>query len=118
MQKQLRFTNSSTKSSPTKNTRSNSNSIILFPIEADPVTQLRIEHPMGLKADREFAYDNVFAAEDDQQVLYETSVKPIISKCMKGYNGCIFAYGQTASGKTYSMIIQCLTFSHGGTKGD
>lgn len=30
--------------------------------------------------------------------------KHIIEACMKGFNGTIFAYGQTSSGKTYTMM--------------
>jgi centromeric protein E len=29
---------------------------------------------------------------------------PIIQRCLEGYNGTIFAYGQTSSGKTHSML--------------
>lgn len=30
--------------------------------------------------------------------------KHIVEACMKGFNGTIFAYGQTSSGKTYTMM--------------
>ena len=30
--------------------------------------------------------------------------KPIVEKCLDGFNGTIFAYGQTTSGKTHTMI--------------
>ena len=28
---------------------------------------------------------------------------PVITSCVDGYNVCILAYGQTSSGKTYTM---------------
>lgn len=30
--------------------------------------------------------------------------RPIVQKCLDGFNGTIFAYGQTTSGKTHTMI--------------
>lgn len=30
--------------------------------------------------------------------------KPILDAVVNGYNGTIFAYGQTSSGKTYTMM--------------
>jgi hypothetical protein len=56
------------------------------------------------KEEKEFSFDNVFSPEDSQEFFYENSVKPIVSCCLAGYNGCVFAYGQTASGKTYTMM--------------
>ena len=41
--------------------------------------------------------------EDGQKKLYDVAIRGLIAKCLEGYNGCIFAYGQTASGKTYSI---------------
>lgn len=46
------------------------------------------------KEQKEFSYDSVFPPEDDQQVLYDKMVRPIVDCCLAGYNGCIFAYGQ------------------------
>lgn len=36
--------------------------------------------------------------------VFENVVQPIIHESMKGFNGTIFAYGQTSSGKTYTMV--------------
>uniref|UniRef100_A0A8C8E6R5 Centromere protein E n=1 Tax=Otus sunia TaxID=257818 RepID=A0A8C8E6R5_9STRI len=41
---------------------------------------------------------------DNTQQLYEGVAVPIIQSAVQGYNGTIFAYGQTASGKTYTMM--------------
>ncbi|KAJ3311069.1 Kinesin-like protein kif15, partial [Boothiomyces sp. JEL0838] len=51
----------------------------------------------------DYSFDYVFAGEDDQQMVYGKLVEPIIDKCLDGFNGCIFTYGQTAAGKTYTM---------------
>ncbi|NXI98148.1 CENPE protein, partial [Psophia crepitans] len=51
-----------------------------------------------------FNYDRVFHSNDNTQQLYEGVAVPIIQSAVQGYNGTIFAYGQTASGKTYTMM--------------
>ncbi|OXB77558.1 UNVERIFIED_CONTAM: hypothetical protein H355_015850 [Colinus virginianus] len=51
-----------------------------------------------------FSYDRVFHSDDNTQQLYEGVAVPIIQSAVQGYNGTIFAYGQTASGKTYTMM--------------
>ncbi|XP_010287226.1 PREDICTED: centromere-associated protein E, partial [Phaethon lepturus] len=51
-----------------------------------------------------FSYDRVFHSTDNTQQLYEGVAVPIIQSAVQGYNGTIFAYGQTASGKTYTMM--------------
>ncbi|NWS73103.1 CENPE protein, partial [Crotophaga sulcirostris] len=48
--------------------------------------------------------DRVFHSSDNTQQLYEGVAVPIIQSAVQGYNGTIFAYGQTASGKTYTMM--------------
>lgn len=70
----------STKSPP-------SNPLTIFPVDNNPVTQVRIVHPDGLKAERDFSFDNVFIANDTQEDVYEKSVRAIIRRCMEGYNG-------------------------------
>ncbi|TRZ07411.1 hypothetical protein HGM15179_019697, partial [Zosterops borbonicus] len=51
-----------------------------------------------------FTYDRVFHSSDNTQQLYDGVAVPIIQSAVQGYNGTIFAYGQTASGKTYTMM--------------
>lgn len=50
-----------------------------------------------------FTFNYVFAPEDSQEQLYESSVQPLLEKLYAGYNVTILAYGQTGSGKTYTM---------------
>ncbi|KAL3750153.1 hypothetical protein ACJRO7_011174 [Eucalyptus globulus] len=49
-----------------------------------------------------FKFDHVFKPEDDQGAVF-AQTKPIIASVMDGYNVCIFAYGQTGTGKTFTM---------------
>ncbi|EUB62238.1 Kinesin heavy chain [Echinococcus granulosus] len=56
-----------------------------------------------LEKDKTYAFDNVFQPKTQQVEIYNTVAKPIVADVLNGYNGTIFAYGQTASGKTYTM---------------
>ncbi|XP_075785794.1 centromere-associated protein E isoform X2 [Pelodiscus sinensis] len=66
----------------------------------------RSENSTILQVDgtRTFNYDCVFCANDSTQQVYEGVAVPIVKSAVQGYNGTIFAYGQTASGKTYTMM--------------
>ena len=50
-----------------------------------------------------FKYDKIFNSEAPQNQVYEYVGKRIVGDVMEGYNGTIFAYGQSGSGKTYTM---------------
>lgn len=39
----------------------------------------------------------------DQETLFNDLGKPLLAKAVAGYSTCIFAYGQTGAGKSYSM---------------
>ncbi|KAJ1922704.1 hypothetical protein IWQ60_006352 [Tieghemiomyces parasiticus] len=54
----------------------------------------------GLK---HFTFDHVFGQQSTQAEVYENSVVPLLDKFVDGYNVTILAYGQTSSGKTYTM---------------
>ncbi|XP_055970273.1 centromere-associated protein E [Sorex fumeus] len=53
---------------------------------------------------KSFNFDRVFGSEESTKNVYEEIAMPIIDSAIQGYNGTIFAYGQTASGKTYTMM--------------
>jgi len=51
-----------------------------------------------------FSYDKAFAESSTTQQVYEATSQGIVnSVAAEGKNGTIFAYGQTSSGKTYTM---------------
>ncbi|KAJ8703729.1 hypothetical protein PYW07_013023 [Mythimna separata] len=52
---------------------------------------------------RVYAYDAVFDSNTSQMDIYVQTASPIVEEVLKGYNGTIFAYGQTGTGKTYTM---------------
>lgn len=74
--------------------------------EADSLSKTRselrtLEH---LRRDEsETVMDAVFGGEATTREVYEKSFRHIVAGASEGLNGAILAYGQTASGKTYSI---------------
>ncbi|XP_013990477.2 kinesin heavy chain isoform X2 [Salmo salar] len=52
---------------------------------------------------RSYVFDRVFPTNTTQEQVYNACAKQIVKDVLGGYNGTIFAYGQTASGKTHTM---------------
>ena len=52
---------------------------------------------------REFTFDSVYDWNSKQIDVYLETVHPIVESVLQGYNGTIFAYGQTGTGKTHTM---------------
>nr|GME17685.1 kinesin-like protein KIN-7N isoform X1 [Ipomoea batatas] len=50
-----------------------------------------------------YAFDHVFDQDCTNARIYELITKDIIHAALKGFNGTVFAYGQTSSGKTFTM---------------
>uniref|UniRef100_A0A8C6P118 Kinesin-like protein n=1 Tax=Nothobranchius furzeri TaxID=105023 RepID=A0A8C6P118_NOTFU len=50
-----------------------------------------------------YVFDQVFPTNTTQEQVYNTCAKQIVKDVLGGYNGTIFAYGQTSSGKTHTM---------------
>ena len=50
-----------------------------------------------------FNFDRIFPPSSTQKDIYDFGVKGIIDSVLEGYNGTVLAYGQTSSGKTYTM---------------
>ena len=45
----------------------------------------------------------MYSPKDDTRSVYATTVCPLIEATVNGFNSTIFAYGQTSSGKTFTM---------------
>lgn len=50
-----------------------------------------------------FCFDNVFDESATQQKIYDLMVKPLVDNFIDGYNCTVLTYGQTGTGKTYTM---------------
>jgi len=56
----------------------------------------------GRGREKVFEFDQVFDFNSTQESVYK-EVSPLIISSLDGYNVCIFAYGQTGTGKTFTM---------------
>ncbi len=52
---------------------------------------------------RNFTFDYVYGEDSTQYEVFEHIARPIVDCVLSGYNGTIFAYGQTGTGKTFTM---------------
>ena len=50
-----------------------------------------------------FMFDHVYDQNSTQKAVYETTARPVVESALQGYNATIFAYGQTGTGKTFTM---------------
>lgn len=50
-----------------------------------------------------FTYDYVYGPTSTQKEIYEDLAAPLVKQFLDGFNATILAYGQTFSGKTYTM---------------
>ncbi|XP_066908565.1 kinesin-like protein KIF3A isoform X2 [Halyomorpha halys] len=66
---------------------------------------ISVKNPNGGREDlpKIFTYDIVFDIDSKQMDVYNETARPIVEKVLQGYNGTIFAYGQTGTGKTFTM---------------
>ncbi|XP_010896926.3 kinesin-like protein KIF3B [Esox lucius] len=53
---------------------------------------------------KSFTFDAVYDSESKQGDIYDDTVRPLVDSVLQGFNGTIFAYGQTGTGKTYTML--------------
>ncbi|EGG05370.1 uncharacterized protein MELLADRAFT_78111 [Melampsora larici-populina 98AG31] len=56
----------------------------------------------GHKAIQRFTFDRVYSPEEGQESIWG-SVESLVSRFLEGYNVTVLAYGQTSSGKSYTM---------------
>ncbi|KYN00256.1 Centromere-associated protein E [Cyphomyrmex costatus] len=55
------------------------------------------------RSDGRFEFDHIFDTNANNNDVFDV-VKPIVDAAVNGFNGTVFAYGQTSSGKTYTMM--------------
>ncbi|KAH9891512.1 kinesin-domain-containing protein [Xylariomycetidae sp. FL2044] len=51
-----------------------------------------------------FTFDRVFDMQTRQHQIFDYSIRPTVDDILNGYNGTVFAYGQTGAGKSFTMM--------------
>ncbi|XP_047989242.1 centromere-associated protein E-like [Leguminivora glycinivorella] len=57
----------------------------------------------GKESGVQYTFDKVYDVTTETEDVYKDVAQPIVEAAIAGFNGTIFAYGQTSSGKTYTM---------------
>ena len=70
-----------------------SNSLKIYPV--DPTNSKEEPH--------EFTFDHVFPNTTLQSEIFDFAAKPLLNGLFEGINCTLFCYGQTSSGKTFTM---------------
>ena len=52
---------------------------------------------------KRFAFDAAYGMDSTTKIIYEDIAFTLVQNVIEGYNGTIFAYGQTGCGKSFSM---------------
>src|SRR5574343_125616 len=81
----------------------------------------------NLRSKQNYIFDYVFAEDSNNEHIFRILAQPLIESSLEGINCTIFAYGQTSSGKTYTirstpeepgLIVQSLKFIFDSIKSD
>ncbi|XP_064634269.1 osmotic avoidance abnormal protein 3-like isoform X2 [Lineus longissimus] len=69
-----------------------------------PLGQCNIRNPTDAKAPpKKFTFDGAYSIDSTTETIYADIAYPLVEGVTEGYNGTIFAYGQTGCGKSFTM---------------
>ncbi|KAL5995950.1 hypothetical protein ACLOJK_026023 [Asimina triloba] len=71
-------------------------------VDIDPTRETELQIICSDSSKKQFKFDYVFSPQDNQEVVF-AQTSPIVTSVLDGFNVCIFAYGQTGTGKTFTM---------------
>ena len=72
-------------------------------VECTERGEIFVTRPYAQEPPKQFTFDICFDHRASQEYIYNNTAAAIISNVLEGYNGTIFAYGQTGTGKTHTM---------------
>jgi kinesin family member 11 len=64
----------------------------------DPNALGKVALSLSTGKQREFMFDYVFGPSSSQDYVYDRVARPVVNDVLNGFNGTIFAYGQTGTG--------------------
>jgi len=83
--------------------RQDGHEVVAVPDEENATISLK--NPDGSESEQPkmFTFDQVYGPKAQQKQIYDRTAAAIVESVCEGYNGTIFAYGQTGAGKTHTM---------------
>ena len=73
-------------------------------VHVDPKNGTCVVSPIGSnEPPKTFTFDQVYDESVTQEYIYMNTASRIVESVIDGFNGTIFAYGQTGTGKTFTM---------------
>lgn len=73
-------------------------------VEVTSSREVLVKQSFDSKSSKKFTFDQAFGPESTQTEVYQSVVAPLIEEVLSGYNCTVFAYGQTGTGKTHTMV--------------
>lgn len=72
-------------------------------VETPPGTNKEVQVVEKNSLSKSFNFDRVFGTTSKQVDVYKVVAAPLVEEVLLGYNCTVFAYGQTGTGKTFTM---------------
>ena len=63
----------------------------------------KVRSPGNSGEPKSFKYDAAYGLDAQTEQIYEEVGLPLVASILEGYNGTVFAYGQTGCGKSFTM---------------
>eukprot|EP00939_MAST-03C_sp_MAST-3C-sp1_P002201 g2201.t1 len=65
---------------------------------------ISVGNPTNMKGTpKQFTFDRTYGPNCRQEDIYNQIAAPVVKAVLQGFNGTVFAYGQTGAGKTFTM---------------
>lgn len=77
--------------------------VVLDKKEVECESEERKPDVLHRSREQRYYFDRIFDESVDTETVYKRTCTDLIDSVMKGFNGCVFAYGTTGSGKTHTM---------------
>ncbi|CAH0475263.1 unnamed protein product [Peronospora belbahrii] len=71
-------------------------------VQVDSIQKLSVYSPVDGALYKSFSFSRVFHEQHSQLTVFQ-EVAPLVHLALAGHHACVFAYGQTGAGKTYTM---------------
>ncbi|KAF8392450.1 hypothetical protein HHK36_022792 [Tetracentron sinense] len=71
-------------------------------VDIDPSHENELQIICSDSSRKQFKFDHVFGPHDNQEAVF-AQTSSVVTSVVDGFNVCIFAYGQTGTGKTFTM---------------